>query len=280
MKASLEILQAGLMTSVQDMGREGLAYFAVPKSGVMDKNAAKIALLLLNQAENNPLIECTSLPPKIRFNTATKIALTGADFGWKVNEKEVPLNTVLEIKEGDILKGRFAQTGFRGYIAVAGKLEVEEVYNSHSTYTNAKIGGVKGRLLQNGDTISWKSEIYYSSDYQVIKIQKGPEFDYLNENAKEELTKNIYQVSPDSNRMGARLKGTRLESKSYQLEYSLPVLPGFIQLPPSGLPIVVLQDGQVSGGYPRIAYIQERYLSVFNQIPLSGRFRFEWENSK
>ena len=277
MKANLEILQAGLMTSVQDVGRDGLAYYAIPVSGTMDKNAAKIALLLLNQTENNPLIECTSLPPKIRFNTATKIALTGADFGWKINEKDVSLNTILEIKEGDILKGRFAQTGFRGYIAIAGKLEVEEVYNSHSTYTNAKIGGVKGRLLQKGDIISWTTEMNYLSDYQLIKIRKGPEFNYLNKEAKIELTANIYQVSPDSNRMGARLKGVRLESKSYQLEHSLPVLPGFIQLPPSGLPIVVLQDGQVSGGYPRIAYIRERDLSVFNQISLGGEFRFELE---
>jgi len=153
MKKSLEILQAGLMSSIQDMGRENLAYYAVPISGVMDKNAARIALLLLNQPEKSPLIECTSLPPKIRFNAPSKITLTGADFGWKINEKEVLLNTVLEIKEGDILKGRFAQTGFRGYIAINGKLEVEEVYNSHSTYTNAKIGGVNGRLLKKGDII-------------------------------------------------------------------------------------------------------------------------------
>jgi allophanate hydrolase subunit 2 len=76
--------------------------------------------------------------------------------------------------------------------------------------------------------------------------------------------------------MGVRLEGVKLESSSYQLKNSLPVLPGFIQLPPSGQPIIVLQDGQTTGGYPRIAYIQERYLAVLNQIPLGGELQFEF----
>jgi len=130
-------------------------------------------------------------------------------------------------------------------------------------------------LLKKGDFLEWEKQEILSSSQVIIPIKKGPEFDYLNEEAKRQLNANIYQVGADSNRMGIRLSGPKLESLSYQLGDSSPVLPGFIQLPPSGLPIIVLQDGQTSGGYPRIAYVQDKYLSKLNQIPLGGKFRFE-----
>ena len=275
----LEIIKAGLMTSIQDLGRNGLAYYAIPKSGVMDANAAKIALLLFNKSEQTPLIECTCIAPEIRFYSSTKIALTGASFNWKINENIVPLNTILTIQKGDILKGKFAKNGLRGYISFENDLEINRIYDSHSTYTNAKIGGFNGRLLQKGDVIKWKKLKSIETNITTIPIQKAPEFDFLTEAAKEELTTNIYTIKADSNRMGARLNGLVLESLKYQLENSLPVLPGFIQLPPSGLPIVVLQDGQTTGGYPRIAYIPEQYLSVFNQIILGGKLQFTYLRS-
>ncbi|MFK7948795.1 MAG: biotin-dependent carboxyltransferase family protein [Saprospiraceae bacterium] len=272
----IEIRKAGLMTSIQDLGREGLAYYAIPKSGVMDENAAKIALLLFNKNEQTPLIECTCIAPEIKFYEATKIALTGANFNWKVNGNTVPLNTILDIQKGDILKGAFAKNGLRGYISFENDLKIEPVFDSYSTYTNAKIGGFQGRLLQKGDIIKWKKSIENDKEITIIPIRKAPEFDYLTEVAKQELVTNIYKIKPESNRMGARLAGSVLESSKYHLDYSLPVLPGFIQLPPNGLPIVVLQDGQTTGGYPRIAYIPEQFLSVFNQIILGGKLQFSY----
>ncbi len=273
---SLEILKAGLMTSIQDLGRKGLGYYAIPHSGAMDTNAAKIALLLLNLTEDSPLIECTSIAPQIRFNAPTQIALTGADFQWTINSEKVGLNTLLNIQKGDMLKGKFAKKGLRGYIAIKDKLQLEKVYNSYSTYINAHIGGLEGRLLKKGDVLQWQPTPNFALDKTIIPIHKGPEFDYLTEVSKQILTSNPYKVSADSNRMGIRLQGTKLEGKSYQLEHSLPVLLGFIQLPPSGLPIVILQDGQTSGGYPRIAYVRERDLGRLNQVRLGGSFWFEW----
>lgn len=275
----IEITKAGLMTSVQDLGRSGLAYYAIPKSGVMDTNAAKIALLLFNKNDETPLIECTCIAPEIKFHAATKIALTGADFNWKINENTVPLNTIIEINKGDILRGAFAKNGLRGYISFANDLEIEAVFDSFSTYTNAKIGGFDGRLLQKGDVLKWKNSIENDEGVTTIRIRKGPEYDYLTEVAQKKLITNIYTIKPESNRMGARLAGAVLESSKYQLDYSLPVLPGFIQLPPNGLPIVVLQDGQITGGYPRIAYIPKRFLSIFNQIRLGGKLRFSTDTT-
>ena len=269
---SLEIIKQGLMTSIQDLGRKNLAYYAVPKSGVMDKNAAKIALLLLRKKESAPLIECTSIAPKIRFNDAAQIAITGADFKWMINEERIQLNTVYTLNEGDILEGKIARDGFRGYIAIQGYLKAERVYQSYATYINAKIGGFQGRLLKKGDILEWE---ILERNQTSIPILKGPEFHFLSTAAQTLLTTATYKIGADSNRMGARLLGPKLESSSYRLENSLPVLPGFIQLPPSGLPIILLQDGQVSGGYPRIAYIREQYLFRFNQIPLGGEVKFK-----
>ena len=272
---SLEILKAGMMTSIQDLGRKGLAYFAIPTSGVMDQNAAKIALLLLNKNEDSPLVECTSSAPEIKFNDETRIVITGADFSWKLNNENINRNTILEIKKGDVLKGQFAKDGLRGYIAIDGDLEIRKIYDSSSTYTNAKLGGFEGRLLQKGDVLKWKDRSFPFFKNKIIPIKKGPEFNFLTEKSAKLLTSNSYKIGIDSNRMGVRLEGEKLESSSYQLKNSLPVLPGFIQLPPSGKPIIVLQDGQTTGGYPRIAYIQEQYLSELNQIPLGGEFQFK-----
>jgi biotin-dependent carboxylase-like uncharacterized protein len=273
---SLEIIKAGMMSSIQDLGRKGLAYFAIPNSGVMDKNAAQIALLILNKNEGSPLMECTSSAPEIKFNHATRIVITGADFNWKLNNEKINRNTILVIKKEDILKGQFAKDGLRGYIAIDGELEIEKTYDSFSTYTNAKLGGFQGRLLRKGDILKWKDSDFPFSKNKIIPIKKGPEFYFLTKKSIQLLPSNIYKIGIDSNRMGVRLEGVKLESSSYQLKNSLPVLPGFIQLPPSGQPIIVLQDGQTTGGYPRIAYIQERYLAVLNQIPLGGELQFEF----
>ena len=241
----------------------------------MDKNAARVALLILGKNENDPLIECTSMAPEILFNNAIRIVISGADFNWKLNGEKVNRNAILEIKKNDILKGHFSKKGFRGYIAIEGELEIKKVYDSYSTYSNAKIGGFQGRLLQKGDVLKWRNSNFDFSQNKIIPIRKGPEFSLLSKKSIELLTSNIYKIGIDSNRMGIRLEGEKLENSSFQLENSLPVLPGFIQLPPSGLPIVVLQDGQTTGGYPRIAYVQDEFLSKLNQIPLGGEFQFQ-----
>ncbi len=273
---SLEILKPGLLCSIQDMGRKGLAYYAIPPSGVMDRTAAKIALLLLNKSPDEPLIECTSIAPRIAFHDDAQIAISGADFKWTLNGQPVARNSLLNVKAGDILGGKMATDGLRAYIAVKGRLKVDEVYGSHATYVNAGFGGFKGRLLMKGDIIEWEDIETGFSGRNIIPVRQGPEYEYLSEKSKKQFTDTNYTLGQDSNRMGLRLLGNRLESSSYQLAYSSPVLPGFIQLPPSGLPIIILQDGQTSGGYPRIAYIRENDLSALNQIPLKSSVQFRW----
>ncbi len=124
---SLEIIKPGLLSSIQDRGRKGLAYYAIPGSGVMDANAAKIALLLLHQPADSPLIECTSIAPHIQFHDATQIAIAGADFSWTLNHTPMQVNTVVAVKPGDVLRGKMARDGFRAYIAIDGRLKLKPV---------------------------------------------------------------------------------------------------------------------------------------------------------
>lgn len=273
--AVLEVIKSGLLTTVQDLGRAGTKFYAIPNSGSMDRNAAMIALLVLNEPIESPVIECTSMAPTIRFLGATRIALTGADFHWTINGEPVPLNAVLHIRKGDLLAGKHAADQLRGYIAIQGQWGGSAVYGSHSTYLSGKFGGHEGRVLQKGDRLEW---IAGDSGSEIL-LRKGPEYDWLSEEAKKALLESTFTIGVESNRMGARLQGPHLECTSYHLPDSVPVLPGFMQLPPSGLPILVLQDGQVSGGYPRIAYVPERYLPIFNQIPLGKSVRFRMEDS-
>ncbi len=270
---SLEILKPGLLTSIQDIGRQGLSFFAIPRAGVLDQNAAQIALLLLNLPMDHPLIECTSIAPHIQFNDAARIAISGADFNWKLNDAAVHPNQVLHVNEGDILRGQFAKQGLRGYIAIDGALRINKMYNSFATYLPAKMGGYQGRTLQKGDILEWEEQPAPQDGIVSISVLPGPEFNWLSNAAKDELREVVYVVSADSNRMGLRLKGTTLTASSYQLQNSAPVLPGFIQLPPSGQPIIVLQSGQTTGGYPRILYLRPNDLPMLNQIPLGGKLR-------
>lgn len=271
---SLTIIKPGMMTSIQDLGRKGLGYYAIPKSGAMDENSARIAQLVLNKGKEWPLIECTSSAPEIQFNHDTHIAVSGADFNWKINNKIITRNNRLEINAGDILKGQYARDGLRGYIAIENQLEIPLIFDSFSTYANAKMGGFHGRLMQKGDVLFWEDSDSQIGKEKVIFICKGPEFDFLTIPGKQDLEQSIFKIGIDSNRMGVRLEGNQIKSTCYQLEFSLPVLPGFIQLPPNGNPIIVLQDGQTTGGYPRIAYLQSDQLATLNQIPLGGEIKF------
>lgn len=277
-----KILKSGLWTSIQDLGRTGYAYYAIPPSGVMDSEAASLALSLVNLDLDMPLIECTMTAPSILFNDDTTIALTGANMKWCINNSEVPLYKPLHIKSGDILSGKIGQENLRSYIAIKGQIKSEKHFDSCSSYKAAQLGFNHGLPLQKNQIIEWTNVDTESLNIELepqakqsneIILHQGPEYNLLSEVSKQLLTNQKFHISSQSNRMGARLKGGKLQVTS-KLKDSVPVLPGFVQLPPSGEPIVILQDGQTTGGYPRIAYMKQEQLNQFNQIPFNREFKF------
>jgi len=254
------------MTSIQDEGRNGFAYYAIPKSGYIQPSKAQLANFLVGNPKENAVIECILIPPHLSFLDDMNIAITGDNFNFTIAGKKVKHNKTIYVQKGDVLKGSPQKNAHVAYISLQGKITAQEHYGSSSTYVNAKLGGMAGQTLLKNDVIHIVNkqinlinrkvkEDHNLSTTNKVKFYKGPEYHFLSDKTKEDLYTSVFTLSASSNRMGARLEGKRLNTTKGQLKYSVPVLPGFIQLPPSGQPIVVLNDGQTTGGYPRIGYI-------------------------
>ena len=277
--SSLRIINPGVLTSIQDGGRQGYAYHAIPSSGFMDRTSAHLANLILGKEENAPLIECTLIGPTLEFLDEAEIVVTGADMNWKLNGEQIKLNTLIKVRNSDVLKSGPATNGFRAYVGIKGALKVKTNMDSASTYRYAGLGHP---VLKKNDLIEWTAEnsplteITLSRVLEItseIKIYEGPEFHFLTDESKKRLVNSQFTISKDTNRMGARLESNKLTSVNV-LKQSVPVLPGFIQLPPDGNPIVILNDGQTTGGYPRIAYLRPEELDKFNQLRIGQGLRF------
>jgi antagonist of KipI len=262
----VKILKSGLMTSIQDNGRIGLSYYAIPNSGYMLTPKAELANFLVGNKKHEPILECTLIPPRLEFLDDTCLSITGDDFNFMIDDTKVDLNKTIYVKKGAVLKGSPQKNAHLAYIAFQGKINGQNHYGSQSTYDKAKLGGIDGMFLKQNDIITIVNknlsqinrEIKENKAVkreQLIHFNKGPEFKYLDNKSIDILFNSEFRIGSNSNRMGARLDGPRLNTTSNQLKQSVPVLPGFIQLPPSGQLIIVLKDGQTTGGYPRIGYI-------------------------
>lgn len=281
---SIEIIHPGIRSSLQDEGRVGHAFHAVPRSGVMDYVAYDRISSILQLSENHTVIECTLKAPKICFNDPMIIAISGADMLWKLNELPIERDRQITVKKGDVLAGNYAKTGFRGYIGFCSEMIVKKHFGSSSSYSYASLGANDGQALKKGDKLFFKNsaskiktEISYTPIIYSNKItlQKGPEYHLLSSDAIDKIIRGTFAVSSESNRMGARLTGPKIEGYQSLME-SVAVLPGFVQLLPSGQLVVILQDGQTTGGYPRIASLTQPELSKFNQIAIGKEIKVDF----
>lgn len=281
----LKIIKPGIMTSIQDLGRQGLAYYAISASGVMDSDSAQLANILIGNNESYPVIECTSIAPMIEFLSDGKIALTGAECKYLLNNKSIKNNTPYQIKKGDILTGGTYTNGLRGYIAVDGKIKRDSYLGSISYHSYPHNDFIKKSLLKKNNIVEWYSENNDTSDTSVhikrsddniINIVEGPEYSYLTQANKDQLISQYYNITAQTNRMGIRLSGFPIIADKNNLDHSVAVFPGVMQLTSSGQLIILLQDAQTTGGYPRIAYIRNDQLSKLNQIRIGQEIRFSF----
>jgi len=276
---SLKIIKSGILTSLQDSGRSGYAFYAIPCSGAMDIESAHNANTIVGNPIDNPVIECTLMPPTLEFSSQATIAISGASASWKINGIAINTDTIIKVKAGNVLSGSPFRNGMRSYIAISGKIEAAYYLNScsYNSYLSSELLDLQ--LLKKGDIIKWEEETneernirHYPLRREVTKtilLRKGPEYNTLNHYSQQLLSKGQqYKISPQSNRMGIRLNSEELKSNHPHLDHSVPVLPGMLQLIPSGQIIIILQDGQTTGGYPRIAYLTQDELSLINQIPI------------
>ena len=262
------IEKAGLQTTIQDLGRFGLRIFGIPISGAMDSNSHQIANRLVGNHINAPTLEMTLKGDKIHFLNHAKIAITGSDMSAKLNGKTCPMYQTIEARAGDILSFGFSKNGCRTYLAIKGKIKADFDFNSYSTYLYGKFGGYKGRKIENDDIITIENNINESINFSInkneipvysnnisVKVIAAPEFDWFPKDMIERFFETKYEVAVDNNRMGMKLKGLPILLDKPRKMISSPTALGTIQVLPNGQLIILLNDGQTTGGYPRIANV-------------------------
>lgn len=285
----IRILKAGLLTTVQDMGRTGYQSQGFGVSGVMDVRSFKIANLLLDNPENEAVLEFTLIGPTLEFTSACIIAITGGDFHPEVNGEPAPMYTALYMKKGDILKFGSARTGSRGYIAFSGYLKIPVVMGSRCTSLKSKIGGFKGRKLMEGDYISFrikrnylpfflsrKLDLHeYDEESVTLRVVMGPQDDMFSKQGIRNFLNEEYTVTSDFDRMGCRLEGPFIAPKTTSDIISEGIALGSIQVPSHGKPIILLADRQTTGGYAKIATVISVDIPKLVQRKTDQKIRFE-----
>ncbi|PTX42516.1 biotin-dependent carboxylase-like uncharacterized protein [Christiangramia gaetbulicola] len=280
--AEIEVLQPGLFSSIQDLGRFGYQKFGVPHSGVMDRYSMRICNMILGNPQETAVMEITMQGPELKFSASAYICICGADISPKVNSEEIPQDEIIEIKAGDILKFGGLRNGFRAYLGIRGGFTTKEVLGSKSWYEGItdEFRLKKGMLLEydnrdfkDPDTFSaLKTELDYL-DSREIEVYPGPEFEKLSPNQKEEFFNTDYTLDQSSNRMAVQFN----QELPNDLEpiITAPVVPGTVQLTPSGKLIALMRDCQTTGGYPRILQLSEKGIETIAQKRPGENIRFQ-----
>ena len=274
---TIEVLRAGQLTTVQDLGRPRWQHDGVPECGAMDSWAARLSNLLVGNEEGAALLELTLTGPSLRFGRDATIALGGADFGALIDGAPLAPWRSAPIRAGSTLELGAAREGCRGYLAVAGGIDVPVVLGSRSTCLAASFGGHEGRALRAGDALSIGlapdesrrralAVSLHPQHRRVVRTIRGRDFDALDATSRQALFGARFTVSARSDRMGYRLEGAKLALHEPVEQLSSAVTMGTVQLPPGGDPIVLMADHQTTGGYPVIAHVASVDLGYVAQL--------------
>ncbi|QIZ42985.1 biotin-dependent carboxyltransferase [Bacillus sp. RZ2MS9] len=298
----VEVLHAGMFTTVQDLGRSYYQQFGVPVGGAMDKNALRLINMLVGNEENEAGLEMTILGPNLLIKKTTLLAIGGVDMEPLLNGERIPLWRPILAEEGSMLCFGKVKNGCRAYVTFAGGIHIERAMGSKSTYIRATIGGIEGRMLQKGDyfQIGAQSEMAnrFIQDLQkderiktkwainnsvLPKYKKHPklrviadfEYDQFTEESRKAFFTKEYKVSNYADRMGYRVEGEVLNRIEEKEILSSPVTFGTIQVPNGGQPIILMADRQTTGGYPRMGNIISVDLPLLAQLKPGDYVSFE-----
>jgi len=308
----IDVIRAGMLSSVQDAGRTGLRHLGIARAGALDALALEVGNRLVGNAPQAAAIELTLGPAVFRFTQAARIALTGAQFQATLDGAPVYAWWSLPVRAGQELVLHGPTRGMRGYLCVGGGIDVLPVLGSRSTDLAAGFGGLGGRKLRDGDRLpvgalasgqsraasieapafgvkppQWCrfAEVAHEPIRRgkhaagaeravAIRVLRGPEYDGFDEASRTAFWSDEWCITPNSNRMGYRLAGSALTRERHAEMLSHAVLPGTIQVPGNGQPIVLMGDAHTTGGYPRIGVVIAADLWRLAQIRLGGAVRF------
>lgn len=281
----VEVLKSGIFDTIQDMGRIGFQEFGVPMSGVMDRYASSIANAILGNPADAAVMELTALGPRLKFHQDTVICVSGAQMHPRLNTFEIDENVAVAVTTGDILSFGPSTSGFRAYLAVRGGFQTECAMQSRSMYLNVS----RKARLSKGDFISIlpldkkfkgrNSSLHCDQSYIgkfEMDVFKGPEFEGLHTDQKDLIFNQEFTISKDSNRMAYQLEEL-VENQLDPILTSL-VLPGTVQLTPSGRLVILMRDAQTTGGYPRVLQLSEASINSLSQKGIGKRIRFKCKN--
>ena len=286
---SIRVQSPGLLSSVQDPGRIGYRHLGVGQAGVMDIYSSCVANALVGNSSNAAVVEMTLNGPTLLFETSTRIAICGASIDVRLGEDVIPCWRRFDVPANSTLTLGSCRKGARAYLAVAGGFKVAEVLGSSSTDLRSGFGGLQGRILKAGDPLQLADNHTQNSERLFIDTRWVDPADDLDLDSPavirvlpgrdaltdpDTLFEPEWRVEAASNRQGLRLSGPQLAVVSSGERISEPVMPGTIQLPPDGQPIVLMADAQTHGGYPRIGHAILADQSRLAQLRPGERFRF------
>jgi antagonist of KipI len=291
-------IRAGFLTSVQDLGRVGFREFGVSLGGALDPHALRVANLLAGNDESAAGLEITFGGLRLRFSDKRIVVWCGGEFKARIDSTPIDAGHPALVRAGEEFSIGSPALGCRAWVAISGGIDVPLVLGSRATDLRAGFGGVDGRVLRDGDQLPlgenppraktlveklhdervgpWKPPHDWSNPARrapTLRYIRGSDSDRFVEAARQLFTVGTFFASPDSDRMGIRLEGPQLEQKE-NVDLSEAVAPGTVQVPPSGQPIVLLNDCQTMGGYPKIAHVITVDLPSATQLCPGDRVRF------
>ena len=286
--SSIDVINGGILTTIQDSGRYGYQELGIPTSGAMDDYNFRLANILVGNKLDEAVLEMTYFGPTLKFNEELTIAITGSDMSPKINGEPAPMYETIKVKAGDTLQFGKVDEGIRSYLAFGGSIDVPVVNGSKSTHIKTKMGGINGRALKPKDelniikskekTMRKIPEKYLPkfSHCNILRVVLGPQDDYFTEKGIHDLFRSGgYQVTKDFDRMGIRLRGTEIEHKETADIISDGTNFGSIQVPANGQPIVLLADRQTTGGYTKICNVITPDLHKLAQMTFLDKVLFQ-----
>ncbi len=282
----IRILDPGPQTTVQDAGRTGQLRYGIPPSGPVDRFAFVVANRLAGNPDGAAALECTLIGPRFEAEAACAVAVTGADMPFTINGAEAPRWATVALEAGDVVKLGPARSGVRAYVAVAGGLDVPLVMGSRATYLRGRLGGLQGRALRKDDRLGTlaapaprarrvdpRAVPVYGGE-PTLRAVLGPQADRFTREGIGALLGNAYEMLPQSDRMGARLRGPRIAHARGHDIISDGIALGSIQVPGDGQPIVLLVDRQSTGGYTKLATVCSFDVGRIAQVKPGQSVRF------
>ncbi len=288
---TFEVLDPGILTTIQDLGRHGLARFGVPPSGASDSFSFRAANLLAGNREAEACLEITIMGLRMRALREIVVSITGGDLTPLLNGDPLAMWKTHLLVEGDIVAFKKVRTGCRAYLAAGGGISVSPVMGSRATCLSGKFGGLEGRALKRGDLLSvpdvppllknvgtqfpgvWVPDLKKEASFKVIF---GPQDDHFTQEGIGTFRSSVYEVSRQCDRTGIRLQGPIIRRRP-DVEESIiseGLVPGVIQVPGDGQPMMILTE-TVTGGYAKIATVISAELSRIAQLKPGDRVRFE-----